>query len=305
MVIVNLMGGLGNQMFQYATAKRLSLSLKTELRVDVSGFGKNTRNREHTYQLGQFNIQASHATSTDLRRFRTRKRGHFRFIPDLRKWGFRRRESTSGTNFYEETGGSCFKPEILKLRNDTYLYGYFNSYKYFDSIRKELLPEYTPKSGLTDDGRRTESLIEKTGSISIHFRRGDYVDDPEIRKGIDGIITEPYFRNALAVVIEKTPDPHLFVFSNDIAWVKENHSFPCDVTFVDFNPPQRGYEDLWLMSRCKHNITAGGSTFSWWAAYLNPNKDKIVVRTKDVNNDPRYNHSSDYFPPEWVVVPSS
>jgi hypothetical protein len=94
------------------------------------------------------------------------------------------------------------------------------------------------------------------------------------------------------------------VISNDIAWVKKHHSFPCDVTYVDFNSPQRGYEDLWLMSRCKHNITAGGSTFSWWAGYLNTNKDKIVVRTKDVNNDPLYNHPSDYFPPEWMVVPS-
>lgn len=304
MIIVNLMGGLGNQMFQYATSKRLSLSLNTELKIDISGFGKNTRNREHTYQLGHFNIQASHATSTDLLRFRTRKRKYARFIPDVREWTFHLRGRTSGTNFYEEAAGSGFKPGILELQDNTYLYGYLNSYKYFDSIRKELLLEYKPKSRLTDDGRRTETLIEKTGSISIHFRRGDYVDDPEIRKGVDGIITEPYFRNALDILLEKIPDSRLFVFSNDIAWVKERHSFPCDVTFVDFNPPQRGYEDLWLMSRCKHNITAGGSTFSWWAAYLNPNMDKIVVRTKDVNNDPLYNHPSDYFPPEWVVVPS-
>jgi len=304
MIIVNLMGGLGNQMFQYATAKRLSLSLNTELRIDVSGFRKNTRNQEHTYQLGHFNIQASHATSADLLHFRSRKRRHHRFVPDIRKWAFRRKGRASGTLFHEEGAGSRFKPEVLELRDDTYLYGHFNSYKYFDSIRKELLSEYTPKSRLSDDGSRTEMLIEGTGSISIHFRRGDYVDDPEVKKSVDGILTESYFRNALAILLEKIPDPHLFVFSNDIAWVKERHSFPCDVTFVDFNSPQRGYEDLWLMSRCKHNITAGGSTFSWWAAYLNPNRDKLVVRTKDVNNDPLYNHPSDLFPPEWVVIPS-
>jgi hypothetical protein len=304
MIIVNLMGGLGNQMFQYATAKHLSLLLGTELKIDISGFRKNTRNQEHTYQLGHFNIQASLATCTDLPYFRTRKRRHARFISDLRKWAFHRRERTSGTNFYEETGGSRFKPEVLELGDNTYLLGHFNSYKYFDPIGKKLSLEYVPKERLSDEGAKTEKLIEKTESIGIHFRRGDFVHDPGVRKGIDGIITDAYFRNALARVLEKTGDPHVFVFSNDIAWVKKHHSFPCDVTYVDFNSPQRGYEDLWLMSRCKHNITAGGSTFSWWAGYLNTNKDKIVVRTKDVNNDPLYNHPSDYFPPEWMVVPS-
>jgi hypothetical protein len=304
MIIVNLMGGLGNQMFQYATATHLSLLLGAELKIDASEFRKRTRNPDLTFQLDHFGLQASHSTETDLLFFRRRKHLHSRLLSRLRLWVFHPEKRKMRANYYEETGGSRFKPEVLELGDNTYLLGHFNSYKYFAPIRKKLSLEYVPKEKLSDKGARTEKMIEKTESISIHFRRGDFVHDPEVSKGIDGIITEAYFRNALARVLEKTRNPHVFVFSNDIAWIKEHHSFPCDVTYVDFNPSQRGYEDLWLMSRCKHNITAGGSTFSWWAAYLNPNEEKIVVRTKNVNNDPPYNHPSDYFPPGWVTVPS-
>jgi len=87
-------------------------------------------------------------------------------------------------------------------------------------------------------------------------------------------------------------------------WVKDNFRIPFEVTFVDFNSAQKGFEDLWLMSQCKHNITAGGSTFSWWAAYLNQNVDKIIIRTEKISNDPIYNFPEDYFPPEWAVVTS-
>jgi hypothetical protein len=108
----------------------------------------------------------------------------------------------------------------------------------------------------------------------------------------------------MELIAAKLDSPHFFVFSNDMAWVRENFRTPYRMTFVDFNPAQRGFEDLWLMSRCKHNITAGGSTFSWWAAYLNPHAGKMVVRTKNVSNDSKYNHPEDYFPPEWMGVKS-
>ena len=89
-----------------------------------------------------------------------------------------------------------------------------------------------------------------------------------------------------------------------MGWVTDNFKIPFKVTYVDINSPQRGFEDLWIMSRCKHNITAGGSTFSWWAAYLNQNTEKIVVRTETISNDLKYNHSEDYFPPEWEIAAS-
>jgi hypothetical protein len=87
-------------------------------------------------------------------------------------------------------------------------------------------------------------------------------------------------------------------------WVRQNFKIPYEVTYVDINSAQSGFEDLWLMSKCKHNITAGGSTFSWWAAYLNTNGHKIIVRTKQVSNDLTYNNPGDYFPETWESVES-
>jgi hypothetical protein len=105
-------------------------------------------------------------------------------------------------------------------------------------------------------------------------------------------------------MLASVDNPHFYIFSNDMSWVIENFKISASVTYVDINPPQRGFEDLWIMSKCKHNITAGGSTFSWWAAYLNQNTAKIVVRTEKISNDPKYNHPDDYFPPEWGIVAS-
>jgi hypothetical protein len=130
------------------------------------------------------------------------------------------------------------------------------------------------------------------------------VADPEVYKCIEGIITDRYYQNAIGYITSRVDVPHFFIFSNYMPWVKENFKIPYDVTYVDINTSQRGFEYLWIMSRCKHNILAGGSTFSWWAAYLNPNPEKIVIRTANVSNDPLYNYPEDYFPHDWVTVAS-
>jgi hypothetical protein len=207
-------------------------------------------------------------------------------------------------SIFRELEGSDFKPDILKLKGDHYLLGYFNSYKYFDPIRNILLEEYTPRQAISPQGQKILKKIESTNSVSIHIRRGDYVNVPEVYKCIEGIITDRFYQNAVDYIAAKIDNPHFLVFSNDMAWVKENFRIPHQITYVDFNAAQSGYEDLWLMSRCKHNITAGGSTFSWWAAYLNPYKEKIIVRTEQVSNEAKYNHPDDYFLPEWNAVNS-
>jgi hypothetical protein len=295
------MGGLGNQMFQYAAAKHLSIISHTELRIDGSNFGKLTSNKEHTLQLASFNISAPQATGSELRQLLKPANPFLRLASLLPgasplKYGSKL--------IYQEPAGSNFKPEVLELGQDKYLVGYFNSYKYFAPIRNVLFGEYMPKEEISPAGQALISQIEQCESVSVHFRRGDYVADPEIYKCIDGIITDRYYRNAVDYMVSRIADPHFFVFSNDMNWVRENFRMPHKTTYVDINPPQKGYEDLWIMSRCKHNILAGGSTFSWWAAYLNPHADKIVIRTENVSNDPKYNHPEDYFPQEWVSVKS-
>lgn len=301
MIIVNLMGGLGNQMFQYATAKRLSIINNTELRIDAFNFKKLTANSEHTFQLTNFNLSAKQASRSEI----------WKIVqpinPVARAFGslLGRSPVKAKTNaIFREQDGCDFKPEILELESDRYLVGYFNSYKYFDSIRNVLVDEYKLKEAISLPGQEIVKLIETTNSVSLHIRRGDYVNDPAVYKSMEGIITDHFYRNAVDYIAAKINAPHFFVFSNDMAWVKESFNIPYPITYVDINSAQRGFEDLWLMSRCKHNITAGGSTFSWWAAYLNPNENKIVVRTEKISNVSKYNYPQDYFPVEWVSVAS-
>ena len=304
MIIVNLMGGLGNQMFQYATAKHLSIINNTELKIDESNFNKLTSNKEHTLQLACFDITAQQASGSDVRQLLEPANPFLRIANSVTNIFGSSPLKHDSELIYREPGGSSFKPGVLELGRDKYLIGYFNSYKYFDPIRGILVNEYTPKEEISAEGQRLLKLIGSTNSVSIHIRRGDYVADPEIYKCIEGIITDRFYHNAVDHIASRVESPRFFVFSNDMPWVKENFKIPYDVTYVDINSPQKGFEDLWIMSRCKHNIIAGGSTFSWWAAYLNPNSDKMIVRTENVSNDPKYNHPEDYFPQEWVSVKS-
>lgn len=304
MIIISLMGGLGNQMFQYASAKRLAQLNKTPLKIDSTHFGRLTANKEHTFQLTEFCISAPQATKSEIRKLLAPSAAFPRMASYIAGFFGRSPYKWKCAHLYREPAGTNFKPEFLELKDNTYLLGYFNSYKYFSPIRDDILKEYMPSRELSPTAQAVLKEITAANSVSLHIRRGDYVEDPKIYKTIDGIITEQYYRNAVNHVAARVDTPLFFIFSNDMTWAKENFRLPHATTYVDFNSPQRGFEDLWLMSRCKHNILAGGSTFSWWAAYLNTNPDKIVIRTKNINNDPAENQPEDYFPPEWVAVNS-
>lgn len=295
------MGGLGNQMFQYAAAKHLSIINETVLKIDTSNFRKLTLNREHTLQLADFNISAQQASRSEIWKIIKPANPFARIVGNAFCLSPLKAKTDA---IFKELDGSDFKPDVLEIKADRYLVGYFNSYKYFEPIRNILLDEYTPKQEISLQGQELQELIEATNSVSIHIRRGDYVDDPDVYKCIEGIITDRFYFNAVDLIASRVDSPHFFIFSNEVSWVKENFRIPYQATFVDINPVQRGFEDLWLMSRCKHNITAGGSTFSWWAAYLNRNENKIVVRTEQVSNDAKYNYPDDYFPLEWKTVGS-
>jgi hypothetical protein len=304
MIIINLMGGLGNQMFQYAAARHLALRQQTTLKIDATRFGRMTLNKEHVLQLGHFKISAPQASDEEVERFvpgRGRLAALFRRIARALT---PRRGPGRQEGVYEEPPGSRFKPDFFDLGPDRYLIGTFNSYRYFDPIRDLLLDEYTPRHGLSAPAAEMVGRIEGAASVGIHIRRGDYVTDPGVQRCVEGIITDRYYRNAVAYIRQRVAEPHFFVFSDDMPWVKEHFRLAGKVTPVDINPPQRGFEDLWMMSRCRHIITAGGSTFSWWAAYLNRHPDRIVVRTEQISTEAAYNHPGDYFPPGWVAVPS-
>ncbi|MBN1382080.1 MAG: alpha-1,2-fucosyltransferase [Deltaproteobacteria bacterium] len=304
MIIVNLMGGLGNQMFQYAAAKQLSINYSTVLKIDATNFQKLTSNKDHNFQLDCFCITASQASKEEVRKYnktRNRLRALFELVGMIL---YPQPSDRRNDLLYKEPDGSAFKPAFQELGPNRYLIGYFNSYKYFNEIRDILVNEYTPRYTISPPAQEMIKQIENTNSVSIHIRRGDYVSDPNVQQCVEGIITDNYYYNAFEYIFQRVKKPHFFIFSDAMPWVMSNFKIPSGVTYVNINPPQRGFEDLWIMSKCKHNITAGGSTFSWWASYLNRNADKIVVRTEKISNEVKYNHPDDYFPPDWKIVPS-
>lgn len=154
---------------------------------------------------------------------------------------------------------------------------------------------------------KNQKILEKitqTNSVSIHVRRGDYYNNESAFKIHGNITTKKYYENALEFIKEKVKNPVFFVFSDEFEWVKKNLYFFSnygEVHIIDWNKGFDSYIDLQLMSNCKHNIIAN-SSFSWWAAWLNKNKNKIVISPKKWVNNINEN-KIDIIPNNWIKIP--
>jgi hypothetical protein len=329
MIVVQIHSGLGNQLFMYAAARALAHKHDTTLFLDI-----DTDCREgvdigsyvgHSFQLDKFNIKADYLNAPAPNTGRLNSsvgtysaiKSRLRDITPLRKAVrllrfkgvdlsaiFLRMSGHNKHLFKEDRGDWKYKPHFLDLPDETILRGCFLSHKYFDWLRDVIVEELSLKEGLSPASKAVEEQILASNSVSLHLRRGDVVTNPEYRSWYEGLVTDRYYRNAISYFAEKFQDPHFFVFSDEIAWAKSNFQLPGKVTYVDHNGPETGYEDLHLMSRCKHNVTTGFSSFSWWAAYLNKNPEKIVLRTRRMNSLDHLNHPKDFFPDDWIVVDS-
>ncbi|NTV98925.1 MAG: alpha-1,2-fucosyltransferase, partial [Chlorobiaceae bacterium] len=181
----------------------------------------------------------------------------------------------------------------------TWIEGYWQSEKYFDAISRDIAREFRIITPLSPKSTETKKLIGSTESVSVHVRRGDYVAE-DYRGRIHGPLKISYYAEALDIIAQKKRSPHLFIFSDDIPWVKENLRFDFPARYVDHNDERSGFEDLHLMSLCRHNIIAN-STFSWWGAWLNRNPTKIVIAPKQWFPDPKMNSlTSDLIPDSWI-----
>lgn len=327
--MVQIHSGLGNQMFMYAAARALANKHNTALYLDVDTDckeGVDSGNYVgHSFQLANFNIKADYLNKSALKNngalsavgLYSAVKGKLRDIEILRKAvRFVRYKGIdlsavalklSGNDkrfFKEEYGDWKYKPQFLDLPDNVILRGTFLSYKYFDWLRDIIENEFSLKSDLSPASKMIEQQILDSKSVSLHIRRGDVVTNPKYRSWYEGVITDRYYRNAIAYFEGKLKQPHFFVFSDEIDWAKSNFVIPGQVTYVDHNGPERAYEDLHLMSKCKHNVTTGFSSFSWWAAYLNKNPEKIVLRTRRMNSLDHLNHPADFFPDSWVMIDS-
>jgi hypothetical protein len=289
MIITRLLGGLGNQMFQYAAGRRLAHVLSVELKLDVTWMDKFLG---RPYALGNLNIEEKFASASEIATVApTGRLGHALAKRWPKKWPR-----------YIQEKHFHFDPDILKLPDGVYLKGFWQSEKYFLDIAETIRREFTVKHPLSEKAKEMSEPIASEQSVSLHIRRGDYVTSRTMKRH-HGVCELDYYFRCVDYLKQLVKNAHFFIFSNDQQWARDNLKQLHPATFIDYNRPDKNYEDLWLMSQCKHNIITN-STFSWWGAWLNPGKDKIVLAPKQwfSKKDQLATKMDDLFPPGWITL---
>ena len=270
MVILHLSGGLGNQMFQYAFGLATAARLGAELAVELSD---PTLKIHNGFELERaFDLAVKVASPAELRSVL----GSLRFRV-VRKVLISCGAGSVVARHYVREPHFHFSPAMLRVPDGVYLSGYWQTEKYFSDaigLVREKFVFRRPPSG-SNDSLATRMAAQNATAISLHIRRGDYVHKPSVSQ-THGSCSLAYFDAAVRHVASRVQNPHFYVFSDDMVWVRTNLSLPFPHEFVAHNRGAASHEDMRLMSLCRHHIIAN-SSFSWWGAWLNPNPDKIVV----------------------------
>lgn len=288
MVIVKLMGGLGNQMFQYALGRTLSLARGTELKLDISHY---SRYPLHRYALGHLNVQETFASPRETYRAKA-----FGWWNDTLKRYAAQKARPDAWAWVRELEYR-FDKQVLDARINCYLDGYWQSEKYFKHQEKLIRGDFTLKSTLDARSEKLAAEIRGCNSVSVHVRRGDYVSNSKALE-VHGACPAEYYREAASMIRARVSDLHFFVFSDDPEWTRNNVRVGGSATYVTHNSAERNYADLHLMSLCQHHIIAN-SSFSWWGAWLAVNPSKIVIAPKQWFQKAPHD-TSDLIPDGWI-----
>lgn len=291
MKLVAVTGGLGNQMFGYAFMVRLSKEHHARM---FHPFNDKARRYGHSgFQLDKvFKLRCEDGK----KHFGTKLFGAYWHVTRL----FPKRMRPAllrlvGMHEVKVAENFVFYPEVLQSAHHNELFmGTWQSPHYFEGADAELREALSFKEELLNEStRKLHDVIVGCNAVSLHVRHDDYLSTA-YAQGFGGICTKAYYQNAIAFIKQHVDHPKLFVFSDDINWCRENLDIG-DATFVDCNHGNDSWQDMYLMSCCKHNIIAN-STFSWWGAWLNPNPDKIVVAPQKWWNG----LNDDVVPDAWI-----
>ncbi len=267
MITSRLVGGIGNQLFQYAAGFALSSRLGVGLQLDRSWYGDRN---QRAYRLDAFSITAREATDEALRLAGIRNPG--RLARGLSRIGLGR---LAGIRGYVREPGFTFWPGFLELRDGACLSGYWQSERYFEHVADAIRREFAFRHDPDPENQRTLDAIHGCEAVAIHVRRGDYAADSRSLK-YHGIAPLEYYQAAVRRMLSCIHDPVFFVFSDDPVWVEDNLRVSAPTVRVARNGAARDYEDLRLMSACRHQIIAN-STFSWWGAWLAVSPGQRVI----------------------------
>ena len=289
MLIVQAAGGLGNQMQQYALYRKLEL-MGRDVRLDLTWFRENDR----PFELTAFpNVRFTECSAEEREWMLDRsplRRALDRIAP------------AKSTVFNES---AMYHPEVFEF-TDKYLSGYWHCRRYTEDISATLRNEFAFAPHADKDRESFLELLmqemEVMPSVSVHIRRGDYVDVPENARLFGGIATEDYYRSAMAYFLSENPDTRFYYFTNDMEYVKERYNNDENFVFVTGNTGKDSIQDMRLMARCHGNICAN-STFSVWGARLNVHDDARRVRPLKMKNgqDVLPERMQGYWP-GWVLI---
>lgn len=286
MLIVKIIGGIGNQMFQYSLYLALKYKGK-DVKVDVSELDAYLKEYDRSSIFNIFNLDFEKAKDKEIRRlacvsFVDRLRRKFNIFPKR--------------TIYKESSEGCFDKGVFSLEN-AYLDGYWQSFEYFSRIRNKILESFS--FPLLDHKNLVykKMIDECQNSVSVHIRLGDYLNS-SCTNLYGNICTEDYYAKAIREIKESHKNITVFLFSNepDKAKLLLSNLNVDKVISVDCNSERDGWIDMYLMSLCKFNIIAN-STFSWWAAWLNQHSDKLVIAPKKWLNN---KEMPDICPREWI-----
>ncbi len=255
MIYCRFHGRTGNQMFQYAAARALSLRHDVDVVLDDRrALARGERSLTRVFDLNL-------ASSTDLPPAQHTHKLQYHL------W----RAFGRSPKFYREPKlGFC--PEVLSLPDNVYLHGYWQSEKYFSDCAETIRDDFKFPEAKGKNAELVQQISETKNATSLHLRRGDYVSNAS-----HVVCAQPYYDRALAALQEKLPEEfQIFVFSDDPVWAANNLQLPGTTVIVDHNGEESDYADMHLMSLCQHNIIAN-SSFSWWGAWLNQNENRNVI----------------------------
>jgi hypothetical protein len=296
MVTIILRGGLGNQLFQYATGRAHSLRTDSDLYIDTSQFNRNLGPdvAKQSLHLDTFDLPVESVQEPSKDGLNWKISGKIRRVvaiaaPQLAIYLF---------NLYVENRSLMFDSNVINLPGDVTLDGYWQSEQYFDDFTETLRREISVCNPLRGENSRWYERISNTDSISVHVRRGDYVS-------LGRELPQIYYRNALDHIYRETEATSIFFFSDDMSWIRDHiqkllpESIEFNINYIECNDGETAYEDLRLMRSCDYHIIAN-STFSWWGAWLDCENDTTIIAPDYWIREPV--DKLDIIPNRWTTV---
>ncbi len=289
MIVVQLRGGLGNQMFQYALGRRLALSHGVPLRLDIRPLEKDP---QRAYALGHFRIAASLIHPIELSWRLPYPLHPPRRLAWLPRW--------PGTMRYIHEGcGDPFNPEVLKAPSASFLVGYWPSERYFSEITDTIRQDFQLSEPMTAARQAVATEISAANGVSVHVRRGDYVSNPAAN-AYHGTCSSGWYETGMEKMARGMENPTFFVFSDDPDWSRKNIRTRWPTRFIEPGEDGKDHQDMHLMAMCRHHIIAN-SSFSWWGAWLDSRPDKRVIAPLSWLSDAGRD-TGDFVPPSWERI---